>query len=571
MQGVRIGRPVFFVQVRRPHSASVIFAHMTTDAKHPKGLPYLFFSEMWERFGYYLMIGILLLYMKDTEKGGMSMDNAQASDIFGTFIALVFLTPFIGGLLADRVLGYRLSITIGGLLMAVGYMGLALDGQTAFYASLGLIILGNGFFKPNISTLLGNLYNTDALKAKKDAGYNIFYMGINLGAFICNFFAAYLRNTYGWGHAFVAAGIGMLLGIIIFWLGSKHYREADVRKPVKKEDMSLGRIASVILLPAVLAGYLGWIIPGNIFGSDSTDAFIFGALPVVGFYALLFFRSDEEDRKPIGALLSIMAVAVVFWAIFKQNGTALTVWAENYTDREVPTVFEPITESMRMTQHLRMEKSMYPVTDAHFRTVRDEAGQIVKTERYPLYMQNLTPQPEEGKELVLVSTEIFQSINPFFIIILTPIVVWLFAALRRRKKEPNTASKILWGLVITAISCLFMVGAVYTSQNGLEKSSAWWLVGTYGVITLGELCLSPMGLSLVSKLSPPRLTSLLMGGWFLSTSIGNKLSGVLASMWDRYEQKAGFFVVNCILVLAATILMALMIRRLSRVLRTHGA
>ena len=153
---------------------------MSNTNKHPKGLPYLFFTEMWERFGYYLMLGIFFLYMTDTKTGGLMMDKKEASDIFGTFIALVFLTPFIGGLLADRVLGYRLSIVIGGVMMGLGYMGLAIPGDLAFYASLGLIILGNGFFKPNISTLLGNLYNEPQYKANKDSGYNIFYMGFCL-------------------------------------------------------------------------------------------------------------------------------------------------------------------------------------------------------------------------------------------------------------------------------------------------------------------------------------------------------------------------------------------------------
>jgi len=280
--------------------------------KHPAGLPYLFFSEMWERFGYYLMLGIFFLYMTDSIKGGMAMDRKEAADIFGTFIALVFLTPFIGGLLADRVLGYRTSIIIGGILMGLGYFGLGLENDSTFYFSLLLIIIGNGFFKPNISTLLGNLYNEPQYKERKDSGYNIFYMGINVGAFICNFFAAYLRNTFGWGEAFMAAGAGMFLGVLIFWMGNKHYKHADVRVPTNPEDMSLPRIFSIVLLPAFIAGFLGWMIPGNAFGSDSTDAFIFGALPVALFYVSLFVRANKEDRGPIAALLSIFAVVIIF-------------------------------------------------------------------------------------------------------------------------------------------------------------------------------------------------------------------------------------------------------------------
>ncbi|REJ85051.1 MAG: MFS transporter [Bacteroidetes bacterium] len=539
---------------------------------HPSGLKYLFFSEMWERFGFYLMLGIFFLYMTDSVKGGMALDRKEAADIFGTFIALVYLTPFVGGLLADRLLGYRLSITIGGIMMGLGYMGLALDGMAAFYSSLLLIIIGNGFFKPNISTLLGALYNTPDHKPMKDAGYNIFYMGINIGALICNFFAAYLRNNYGWGWAFMAAGIGMFLGVIIFWIGNRHYAHADIKKPATKEDMSLARILGVVILPAFIAGYIGWILPGNVFGSDSTDAFIFGALPVTLFYISLLYRLNDEDKKPVKALLSIFGVVIVFWAIFKQNGTALTTWAENYTDRNLPASVVPVAEKLGMVEELSYKKDSFPATDEQFRILRDESGSVIKTLREPVYFQNMheNNMPAEGSTVKLVSTEIYQSVNPFFVIVLTPLVIGFFMFLRKRNREPSTPAKIFWGLFITALSTLVMVAAVGVSQNGLVKSSAWWLIASYGVITIGELCLSPMGLSLVSKLSPPRITALMMGGWFLSTSIGNKMSGVLASLWDTYEDKSDFFLVNCVVALAASLAILLMLKWLVRVVKEHG-
>lgn len=542
------------------------------NSKHPKALPYLFFSEMWERFGYYLMLGIFFLYMTDTEKGGMAIDRKEASDIFGTFIALVFLTPFIGGLLADRVLGYRLSITIGGILMGLGYCGLAFPGMGSFYISLLLIIIGNGFFKPNISTLLGNVYNRDEYKPFKDSGYNIFYMGINIGAFICNFFGSYLRNNFSWGHAFIAAGIGMFIGVIVFWFGNKHYKGADLRKPIQKEDMSLPKIFSVVLLPAVIAGYLGWIIPGNIFGSDSTDAFLFGALPVTAFYFSLYVRASLEDKRPIAALLAVFAVAIIFWAIFKQNGTALTTWAESYTDRELPASLVKPAKALGMVQEIKMTKDSVPLSDEQFRISRDEKGKVIRTFDHPLYFKNLPieKRPAEGESLKLISTELFQSVNPFWVVALTPVVVAFFSFLKRRKKEPSTPWKIFYGFVITALSTLVMVWAVIHSDNGLVKSSMSWLIGSYFVITIGELCLSPMALSLVSKLSPPRLTALMMGGWFLSTSIGNKLSGVLAALWDGYDNKANFFLVNFILVSITTLIILMMVKWLNKILKEHG-
>ncbi|MES2778816.1 MAG: peptide MFS transporter [Bacteroidota bacterium] len=545
----------------------------TTTNNHPKGLYYLFFTEMWERFGYYLMLGIFFLYMTDTKAGGLGLEKKEASDIFGTYIALVFITPFIGGLLADRVLGYRVAISIGGILMGLGYMCLAIPGETSFFIALALMIIGNGFFKPNISTLLGNLYNEPKYKANKDAGYNIFYMGINIGAFICNFFAAYLRNNFGWGYAFFAAGIGMFVGIAIFWSGSKHYKHVDTIKPAKAEDMSVGKILSIVLLPAIIAGILGWFIPSNIFGSDSTDAFIFGAIPILLFYISLYVRSNEEDKKPIGALLAIMGVVVIFWAIFKQNGTALTTWAESYTNRELPAVVVAPAKALGMVQEVTYTKDSVILVDAQFRPIKSAEGKMQKVIDYPLYYKNIPPAelPAEGESVKLISTELFQSVNPFFVVVLTPIVVGFFVWARRRNLEPSTPGKIFWGLIITALSTTVMISAVHIGMNGAEKVSAWWLIGTYGVITVGELCLSPMGLSLVSKLAPPRLAALMMGGWMLSTSIGNKLSGVLASLWDTYEDKQYFFVVNCIIVLFAAFSIFLMLKWLSKIIKEHGA
>ncbi len=542
------------------------------ERKHPKALPYLFLSEMWERFGFYLMLGIFFLYMTDTQKGGMAMDRKEASDIFGTYIALVYLTPFIGGLLADRILGYRLSITIGGILMGIGYCGLALPGMSAFYTSLLIICIGNGFFKPNISTLLGNVYTEDKYKHLKDSGYSIFYMGINLGAFICNFFGAYLRNTFSWGAAFLAAGIGMFIGVIIFWIGQKHYKHVDVKKPTKAEDMPVGKILGVTMLPALIAGYIGWMIPENIFGSDSTDAFIFGALPVAAYYVSIMIRSNAQDKKPIAALLAVFAVAIVFWAIFKQNGTALTTWAESYTNREIPPALVKPAQVLGMVQEVKYEKDSVPLADEQFRIARDPNDKPIKTYDYPLYFKNIPPEklPAEGDKVTLVSTELFQSVNPFWVVALTPLIVLFWGFLKRKNKEPATPWKIFYGLFITALSTLVMVTAAYACHNGLEKSSMWWLIGCYGVITVGELCLSPMALSLVSKLSPPRLTGLMMGGWFLSTSIGNKMSGVLASLWDGYDHKANFFLVNLVLALITSVIILLMVKWLNRIMKEHG-
>lgn len=545
-------------------------AQTQKQSKHPKALPYLFLSEMWERFGYYLMIGIFTLYLKDVQSG-FAMTEAEASDLYGTFIALVFLTPFLGGLLADRYLGYRRSIIAGGLMMGAGYCLMAVHSLPMLYVSMTLVILGNGFFKPNISTLLGNVYTTPEYIHRKDEGYNIFYMGINIGAFICNFFGAVLYNTLGWGPAFIAAGIGMFIGVVVFLMGTRHYRAFDIPKGVQEGDMPMSRIILLILAPSVVAGFIGWILPGTLFGSDSTDAFIFACIPVIYFYTSLWAKARPDDKRPIGALLAIFAVVVLFWAVFKQNGSALNTWADRYTDRAVEGSVKSAFEEMQFTQALLYQKDSVPMYDQQFR-LQKEDGVVLREWNYPVYFRNQPADelPAEGERISVWSTNLSQSINPGWVIILTPLIVAFFTFLRRRGKEPSTPTKIAFGLFISALSVLVMVAAVMAGGNGAEKVSVWWLVASYGVITIGELFLSPMGLSLVSKLSPAGITSLMMGGWFLSTSIGNKLSGVLASMWDTYEDKATYFWVNFGLLMAATVLLFAMLRGLNRVMKEKG-
>lgn len=537
---------------------------------HPKALPYLFFSEMWERFGYYLMIGIFTLYLKDVTEG-FAMTEAESADLYGTFIALVFLTPFLGGLLADRYIGYRRSIIAGGLLMAVGYCLMYIHNLSMVYVAMTLVIVGNGFFKPNISTLLGNVYSTPQYVKQKDDGYNIFYMGINIGAFICNFISAWLYTKYGWGEAFLSAGIGMFIGVVIFISGTRHYKAYDVKKEIGENDMSMSRIAMLILLPSVVAGIIGWLIPGNLVGSDSTDAFIFACIPVIYFYSSLYFKATADEKRPIGALLAIFAVVIMFWAVFKQNGSALNTWADRYTDRSVSGTVGDVFIKLKQAQPLVYKKDSVAVYDEQFR-LKKENGVVVKEYNYPTYFRNMpaAERPTDGNEISLWATNLSQSINPGWVIILTPLIVAFFTWMRRKNKEPSTATKISFGLFISALSALVMMAAVYANNNGTEKASVLWLICSYGVITIGELLLSPMGLSLVSKLSPVRITSLMMGGWFLSTSIGNKLSGVLATMWDRYDNKGNYFLLNFLLLLFATIMCFAMLRWLNKIMNERG-
>ncbi|HNF29069.1 MAG TPA: MFS transporter, partial [Chitinophagaceae bacterium] len=282
-------------------------------------------------------------------------------------------------------------------------------------------------------------------------------------------------------------------------------------------------------------------------------------------------KADENEKTPIGVLLTIFAVVIMFWAVFKQNGTALNTWADRYTDRSVSGTTEKVFKAVQFTQTLKYQKDSVPLYDSMFR-LQKQNGVVIKEFNYPVYFRNdmRSKMQTEGGELSIWATNLSQSINPAWVIILTPLIVAFFTFLRGRKKEPSTPTKIAFGLFVSALSVLVMIAAVKAGNNGAEKVSVWWLIGSYGVVTIGELLLSPMGLSLVSKLSPVRITSLMMGGWFLSTSIGNKLSGVLASMWDKYDDKANFFWLNFFLLLFSASIMFLMLKRLNKVLKVRG-
>jgi len=537
-------------------NSSTPIASSSGKKSHHPGLYVLFFTEMWERFGYYLMVGIFLLYLIDPiSHGGKGFDTKRAADLVGSYIALVYLTPFIGGLLADRYLGYRRAVILGGILLACGYYGLALPGNTAMYISLLLIIIGNGFFKPNISTILGNLYNREDLRPKKDVAYNIFYMGINLGAFICNFVAAYMRNHFGWGYAFAAAGAGMTIGLIWFISGMRYVKEGDVKKPVQQEDMPLSKILGYVFLPALIAALIGYFFSSftghTLFGTRSNDAFMFACVPIVIFYGSLYFRASGEDRRGLGALFAFFLVSTVFWVIYNQNSTGLTIWADQYTNRQMPPALEKIVKPFGMLQTVTTDSQMVVKVDRYFRAQTNAQGTTVMVKGVDPYFQNLprSKWPANG-QLHLLSTEIFQSVNPFFIIVFTPLLVGLFSRLRRKGKEPTTPIKVTLGIWVAGLSSLLMVIAISTRDIYVDKASMLWVIATYAVFTIGELLVSPIGLSMVSKLSPARLTALMMGGWFLVNSIAGKLAGLMATFWDSFIDKKYYFL---ILVVAAGI------------------
>lgn len=561
---------------------------MSEKPKHPKGLYVLFFTEMWERFSFYLLLGILYLYMTDSEKGGLGWTDVKASSILGTYIALVYFTPFIGGLLADRLLGCRRTIVIGGVLMMLGHLVLAIPTELGLYGGLFLVILGNGAFKPNISTLVGNLYPPGS--PIKDAGYNIFYMGINLGAFACNFIAALVRNYFddhpimltpelkieGWHAAFSTAAFGMLLGLITFLLNFKGLEKADTDPNESDQPKeSLKPLWFHCMIPALILGgvaaFGSWYYIAKVKNdidhlfeyafNPTTAGFLGACIPVIYFYIRIWSQlKDEGDRGRTGGLLVIFGVVIVFWMIFHLNSTALTAWTKESTSRKPNSVVRLITKAMpEFTENAKA--SYYYNAAPDVPRPSKETLEVISQEKYDelkekgelggvkedkpilvteemvkkIYQHEGDPSKrlEKGKHLQVVNTELFQSINPGYVILFTPLVVGVWSLLRSRGKEPSTSAKIGIGMFLTACGPLVMCLATLATNDGNPKAIPAWLFGTYAMVTLGELCLSPMGLSLVNKMAPANIRAFMMGGWFVATAFGNKLSGIFGELYNK--------------------------------------
>ncbi len=415
---------------------------------HPKGLMTLFFTEMWERFGFYTMLAVFTLYMDET----LGWSDAHKGQVYGLYLGFVYFTPIAGGWIADKFLGYRKTIMIGAIVMGIGYFMLSLSGPHLiwlFYLALLVMVIGNGMFKANISVLVGNLYKQGS--PLKDVGYNIFYMGINLGAFIAPLAATWLHQTFGsYNAAFAAAAVGMLFSLIVFEVWKKRYMYADHNEEHIEEN-STARAAT-----------------------------------------------PEMEKERIFALLTIFAIVVFFWMSFHQNGFALTLFAQRSTIR-----------------------------------------------------------------LEWLKPETYATFNPLFILILTPFIVSFFNWLRKRKKEPGTPAKIGIGMLISGLAMAVMVLASFMGGDAdANNMGPQWLISTYFIVTIGELFLSPMGLSFVSKVAPARMRGLMMGGWFGATAIGNYLSGFIGGFYSTLPHHS-FFAILVGLLLLSALMLKIFLKRLN--------
>lgn len=456
----------------------------TAERTHPKGLYVLFATEMWERFSFYSMLALFTLYLQDTTQG-FSWSRADATRLYSYYLAAVYFSPLVGGIIADMKLGYRRSVMVGGFFFMAGHLLLSFPIVWVMYLALVCLVIGNGFFKPNVSAMVGKLYPEGS--HLKDRAYNIFYMGINVGAFIAPIVMEVVKQKVGYHPAFAVAAGGMVVSVVTLAAFKRHVEHADIRPGGK---LALDPKAALVSEDAPP------IEPDSTHSHGSSERTAGGMFAKDAGARRASAIDAISDTKRIVALIVIFAIVVVFWMAFHQNGATWTYWANDNTDWGA--------------------SSVVPVIIAIF-----TLGLI------------------DGSD---VSGVISNAINPFFVIVLTFPLIWFWGWLDKKGKEPSTPTKMAIGMLLVAVAYLIMYqGAISGGNTG--KVSPWWLISGYGVITLGELMLSPMGLSLVSKVAPIRMRGLMMGGWFAATATGNYLVGTIGVKWTEWTHSKFFFVV----------------------------
>ena len=447
---------------------------------HPRGLSVLFFTEMWERFSYYGMRALLILFMTaPVSAGGLGFDTAVAGAIYGLYTSSVYMACLPGGWIADRLLGARRAVLYGGILIAAGHFSMALQSIPFFYFGLTLIVVGTGLLKGNVAVIVGQLYTRD--DHRRDAGFSIFYMGINLGAFIAPLICGYLGQRVGWHFGFGAAGVGMTLGIVQYMLGSRSLGDAGLQ-PAQTLDPSAKRWASIVALSFVLvgAGMFAGVIPITATQiADAAGILLIGG--AIAFFAWLFLSSGwtPAERRRLYAIAILFLAACLFWSQFEQAGSTLNLFGDRATRTEIFGWTFP---------------SSY-----------------------------------------------YQSLQPLFIITFAPVFAWFWMRLGR--SEPSSPTKFAYGLVFVGPGFALLVPAATFAATGL-KISPMWLVVTYLLHTWGELALSPVGMSAMTKLAPVRIGGLIMGVWYLSISIGNFTGGRISSLYGTMPLPTLFGVVG---------------------------
>jgi POT family proton-dependent oligopeptide transporter len=466
---------------------------------HPRGLATLFFTEMWERYSYYGTRALLILFMTaPLSTGGLAFPTMKAGAIYGFYTAMVYLLCLGGGWVADRITGQRRAVLYGGLLIAAGNFCLAAPSLMAFYVGLGLMMLGTGMLKPNVSVIVGQLYGPK--DARRDSGFSLFYMGINLGALISPIICGLVGEKINWRLGFAVSGIGMVAGLIQYWWGQKYLGNAGLHpstsgnaardRAQKRNALIAAAVALACLLVLVGLNSAGTIDITPTAISDGLG-WVLLAISAVAFYWLIFGKGwSGEERKRSMAILVLFVAEAIFWASFEQAGSSLNLFGERNTNR------------------------------------------MLFGYQFPASW--------------------FQSVQPLFVISLAPVFAWFWFKLGSR--EPSSPAKFTLGLIFGGLAFALMVPAAMGTNV-----SPWWLVGTYLLQTLGELCLSPIGLSAMTKLAPARAAGFVMGIWFLGTAIGNWLAGRAGSLFDSMPLPQLFGTV-AVSALIAAVFLAILIK-----------
>ena len=504
----------------------------TVKQGHPKGLYFLFFTEMWERFSYYGMRAIFILFMTKV----LLMSDASASEIYGSYTGLVYLTPLLGGYLCDKFLGNRRSIIIGGLLMAIGqflmFMSANLGtngGVSIMWMGLTAIIIGNGFFKPNISTMVGQLY--PANDRRIDSAFTIFYMGINLGAF----FSPLICGSMDFKWGFLAACIGMILSLIFFVIYQKKYLISEEGKeiglPVKSLDLK-----NILLIIGSIGIVFFMLNFKQLFNTD-TDIigyFIYGAMILMPLVVLTDKSLNAIERSRIIVIFILAFFVIFFWGAFEQAGASLTLFADRQVDRQVAIMIPSwLIVGSGIVTMFYLSKGLQWFFDWTSKIRFTVFGLVsilllvfMFTGHIADFMKNEFP------------ASWFQSVNPLAVILLAPVLSILWDFLHKLRAEPASPYKMAIGLALVALG-YFVIAIAVKGLGFDEKVSMWWLIGLYVIHSIGELCLSPIGLSMVSKLAPLRLSSLLMGTWFLANAAANKFAGTLSALIPPTKDATG--------------------------------
>ena len=445
---------------------------------HPRGLATLFFTEMWERFSYYGMRAILVLAMvAAVEQGGLGLDDRSATAIYGLYTAGVYMFTLAGGWMADRLLGQRAAVWYGGIIIACGHFTMAMPWTETFFMGMVLIVLGTGLLKPNISAMVGQLYSEDS-SARRDAGFSIFYLGINLGSFIGQLICGYLGERVGWHYGFGAAGVFMVLGLAQYRMTGHYLGHAGLINSaldakaldIRRRDWRTVQVALALALGVVAVIATGTVAVDPLLLAQSTGVLIVVVSLTYFAYVLMWGGLTADERQRIGAIIVMFFAAALFWSGFEQAGSSFNLFAERYTDRVIL-----------------------------------------------------------GWE---VPASWLQSINPFFIVMLAPMFAALWVRLGIKGLEPSTPIKMVLGLLQMALGFLVLYFAAQFVVQG-EQVAPTWLLLTYLLHTTGELCLSPVGLSVVTRLSPPRYVGQMMGVWFMGAALGNLIAGLLAGFFGE--------------------------------------